>query len=51
MDKLLEWWEKNGWKVGDQTPWATKSQRLVWDYVDDYETIEREFQAYLNEQG
>jgi hypothetical protein len=45
-DASEAWWKKNGWSVGEQMPWATKNQKLVWNYVDDYETIEREYQQY-----
>lgn len=45
-----EWVEKHqGMKFGEQMPWATKQQRLLWNSEDDYDTIEREYQLYLNE--
>jgi len=34
---------------GDQMPWATKAQKILWNSDDDYETIEREYQTYLEE--
>lgn len=42
-DASKEWWEKNGFQVGEQMPWAGPHQRLVWNYEDDYASIEAEF--------
>lgn len=36
-----------GIKVGDQMPWKTPKQKILWNSEDDYETIEREYQLYL----
>lgn len=45
-----EWVEKvHCLKVGEQMPWATKQQKILWNSEDDYETIEREYQTYLDE--
>jgi hypothetical protein len=50
-DMTPEWWDKHGWKVGEQIPWAWKDQKIVWNYVDDYDTIEKEFQSYMETNG
>ena len=42
-----EYLERHGWKVGDQTPWATNSQRLIWSGTDNYETIDHEYKCYM----
>ena len=44
-------WQRWGWNIGDQFPWAGKHQKLVWNYQDDFGTIEGEYQKYLKEQS
>lgn len=44
----LAWFAEQGWFPGDQMPWAGAHQRIVWNDCDDYETIEREYRAYLD---
>lgn len=44
-------WERMGFKVGDQLPWAGPHQKMVWNYVDDYDTIEKEYNTYLEANG
>lgn len=46
-DASPDWWNRNGFEIGEQMPWADERQKLVWNYEDDYDTIEREYQAYL----
>jgi len=46
-----EWWLKNKWSIGDQMPWAASHQKMVWNYDDDYLTIEREYQSYMAANG
>lgn len=46
-----DWWHRNGWSIGDQMPWADATQRFVWDYQDDYDSIEREFRSYMEANG
>lgn len=40
-----QYWKKLGWEIGEQLPWASSKQRIVWSDQDDYETIEKEYQA------
>lgn len=40
-------WSIMGWEVGDQLPWSGKHQKMVWNTKDDYDTIESEYQSYL----
>ncbi len=41
-------WERlAGLKVGEQFPWYTERQRLVWDGRDDFETLKREYERIL----
>jgi hypothetical protein len=44
-------WSFMGWEVGDQLPWSGKHQKMVWNSADDYDTIEREYQAYMETNG
>lgn len=44
-------WQQWGWKIGDQYPWAGRHQKLVWNYRDDFDTIEGAYQEYLKEQS
>jgi hypothetical protein len=45
-----DWVRKNhGLSIGAQMKWATKKQKILWNSEDDYETIEREYQTYLDE--
>ena len=36
-----------GWYPGDQYPWAGKHQMLVWNQLDDYQSIEAAYQEWL----
>lgn len=44
-------WRFMGWEVGDQLPWAGKHQKMVWSTKDDYDTIEKEYQTYMETNG
>src|SRR5690349_10134422 len=41
------YFKRMGWKPGEQMPWATKYQNIVWNNKDDYATIEVEYRAWL----
>ena len=45
------YWEKCGFPVGSQMPWSDKTQKIVWGGNDDYETIEKEFNSYMEDQS
>lgn len=40
------WFNEQGWKLGDQYPWAGKHQMIVWDARDDFEAIENAFKEW-----
>lgn len=42
-----EFFAMQGWKIGDQVPWAGKHQVAIWNDKDDYETIESAYQGWL----
>jgi len=42
-----EFYAWQGWYPGDQYPWASPKQMLVWNDRDDYQTIEDAYQRWL----
>lgn len=41
-----DWHKQQGFFPGDQFPWSTPRQKLVWDARDDYEAIESNYQNW-----
>lgn len=42
-----EFFEGQGWRIGEQLPWSGKQQMIVWNDRDDYEAIEAGYQGWL----
>ncbi len=39
-----------GFQVGSVMPWADRTQKIIWNDKDDYQTIESEYQKYMKDQ-